>query len=90
MWNIVGAMEKDEDGNPGPYAAINRKALKAIRTSSLRAFLRDINAPMGKRSVTNAYAEENSHSSSENYGKVMDLLATLSATKGFDADDGEF
>jgi len=90
MWNIMGAMEKDEEGNPGPYAAINRKALKAIRTSSLRAFLANINAPMGKRSVTNAYVQENRDFSADNYGSVMDLLATLSETKGVDADSSDF
>ena len=89
MYNLVGAFEKNEDGTPGPFALLNQKALKAIKTSSIRRHLNGVLSVFGKREVVGVTIEENKAFDKENYHLVMDELAKASRSPGCEFDGGE-
>ena len=89
MYNLVGAFEKNEDNTPGPFAFLNQKALKAIKTSSIRRHLNGVLSVFGKREVVGVTIEENKAFDKENYYLVMDQLAQASRSPGCEFDGGE-
>ena len=89
MYNLVGAFEKNEDSTPGPFAFLNQKALKAIKTSSIRRHLNGVLSVFGKREVVGVTIEENKAFDKENYYLVMDQLAQASRSPGCEFDGGE-
>lgn len=89
MWNIVGAFEKDEDSNSAEFADINQRALRNIKTSSLRKLLNDIVNPIGGRMIESIEVVENPEFSTESYEGVIDLLASVSNEPGEVYEGGE-
>ncbi len=89
MYNLVGAFEKNEDDTPGPFALLNQKALKAIKTSSIRRHLNGVLSVFGQREVVGVIIRENKAFDKENYYLVMDELAKASRSPGCEFDGGE-